>query len=47
MWTPFKFFASKWQGTGQGQTRVERTYEFVLNDEFLFVRNKSIYEPQK
>lgn len=50
MWTPFKFFIGEWQGSGQGEpgaSRVERKYEFVLNGKFLFVQNKSIYDPQE
>jgi hypothetical protein len=50
MWTPFNFFIGEWKGVGEGKpgtSHVERTYEFVLNETFLFVRNKSIYEPQK
>jgi hypothetical protein len=50
MWTPFNFFIGAWKGSGQGQqghSRVERKYKFVLKDKFLFVQNKSIYEPQE
>jgi hypothetical protein len=50
MWTPFNFFMGIWQGSGQGKpgtSRIERKYEFVLNSKFLFVKNKSIYEPQE
>jgi len=50
MWTRFNYFIGVWQGSGQGKvghSRVERNYEFVLNSKFLFVRNKSIYEPQE
>jgi len=50
MWTPFNYFVGAWQGSGEGQvghSRVERKYEFVLNSKFLFVRNKSTYEPQE
>ena len=49
MWTPFTYFIGSWQGSGKGQSglsRVERTYEFVLNNNFLFVKSKSTYEPQ-
>jgi hypothetical protein len=49
MWTRFSYFIGLWKGSGQGKvghSRVERQYEFVLNSKFLFVRNKSIYEPQ-
>jgi hypothetical protein len=47
-WAPFKFFSGKWLGTGKGQAgtgEYEHTYEFILNDRFLFVRNQSIYPP--
>src|SRR5215211_7838884 len=50
MWTPFNFFIGVWKGSGQGQpghSRVERKYEFVLNGKFIFIQNKSIYEPQE
>jgi hypothetical protein len=50
MWTPFNYFIGSWQGNGQGKaghSHVERKYEFVLNNKFLFLQNKSIYEPQE
>jgi hypothetical protein len=50
MWRPFNCFIGVWKGSDQGQTghsRVERKYEFILNDKFLFVQNKSIYDPQE
>lgn len=50
MWTSFKHFIGSWEGSGQGQagySRVERKYEFVLNSRFIFVRNKSTYDPQE
>ena len=50
MWEPFNFFIGAWQGEGQGQpgtSRVERNYELVLNEKFLFVKSKSVYEPQE
>jgi len=50
MWTRFNYFIGVWQGAGQGKvgySRVERNYEIVLNNKFLFVRNKSVYEPQE
>ena len=42
MWTPFNYFIGSWRGSGKGQpgeSRVERTYEFV--------KSKSTYEPQE
>ena len=50
MWARFNYFIGTWEGSGQGKaghSRVERQYEFVLKNKFLFVRNKSIYEPQE
>lgn len=50
MWTRFSFFIGAWQGSGQGQSgtsRVERRYGFILNEKFLFIQNKSIYDPQE
>ncbi|HKY54141.1 MAG TPA: hypothetical protein VJM08_07550 [Anaerolineales bacterium] len=50
MWEPFSFFLGEWQGKGRGQpgtSRIERNYELVLNDKFLFVKSKSVYEPQE
>src|SRR5688572_5820016 len=50
MWKPFSFFIGTWKGLGHGksgQSRVERTYEFVLNQKFIFVHNKSNHAPQE
>ncbi len=49
VWEPFKYFVGKWEGTGKGQpgvSKTQREYRFVLNDKFLQVQNKSVYEPQ-
>jgi hypothetical protein len=49
MWTLFDYFIGSWRGSGKGQpgeSRVERTYEYVLNNKFLFVKSTSTYEPQ-
>ena len=48
-WTRFHTFVGSWQGTGSGRpgtSQVERTYEFVLGDKFLWVRSTSTYPPQ-
>ena len=50
MWRPFNFFIGVWQGTGWGKpgiSRVERKYELVLNEKFIFVQSKSVYEPRQ
>jgi hypothetical protein len=47
---PFQFYVGTWVGTGQGQpgnSTVERTYEFILDNKFLRVSHKSIYAPQE
>lgn len=49
-WAPFRFFIGKWTGTNTGQSgngTYERTYQFVLNNRFIEVRNKSTYAPTK
>jgi len=49
-WKALEFFVGKWQGTGSGQPGTgdyERSYEFILNQKFLFVKNQSIYPPQE
>ena len=48
MWTPFNFLVGSWQGSGTGQPgagQYLRSYEFILNHNFLHVRNKSTYPP--
>lgn len=47
---PIRFFVGSWRGDQSGQPgdgTSERTYEFVLNDRFLQVRNTSTYPPQE
>jgi len=49
VWRPLEHLVGSWQGTGKGEpgvSRVERSYERVLNGKFIYVKNKSIYEPQ-
>jgi len=49
MWTNLNFLIGSWQGVGSGQagnSNVERSYQLILNDKFLEVRNKSTYPPQ-
>ena len=49
VWTPFKFFLGKWEGTGNGQpgqSKTQREYRMVLNDKFIQVQNRSVYDPQ-
>ncbi len=48
-WKYLEFFIGDWIGKGGGEPgtgEYERTYEFILNHQFLSVRNKSTYPPQ-
>ena len=44
-----RFLVGSWSGTGDGNSgtsTLERSYEFILNDQFLLVRNKAVFPPQ-
>lgn len=48
-WAPFRHLIGSWEGTGNGQpglSRIQREYRLVLNDKFLHVQNRSVYDPQ-
>ncbi len=48
-WKPLRYLVGSWEGTGNGQpglSKVQREYRLVLNDKFLHVQNRSVYEPQ-
>jgi hypothetical protein len=47
-WIPFKSFIGIWTGQGGGEPGTgtyERSYQFILNNKFIEVRNKSTYPP--
>jgi hypothetical protein len=49
VWGPFKYLVGKWEGAGNGQpgvSKIQREYRLVLNDKFLHVQNRSVYNPQ-
>jgi len=49
-WEPFRFFAGAWTSTGKGCSGIstgDREYQFVLEENFLQVTNRAIYEPQE
>jgi hypothetical protein len=49
-WEIFRFFLGRWEGTGSGQpgeSQVEREYRFVLNEQFIQINDRSVYEPQE
>jgi len=48
IWKPMKFFIGNWSGIGEGEPgkgNYERTYEFILNNKFIEIKNKSTYPP--
>jgi hypothetical protein len=49
-WVNMRFLVGNWEGTSTGEPgngKATRTYEFVLGNKFLLVRNKSTYPPQE
>src|SRR5690242_18267955 len=50
VWESLKFFVGVWEGTSKGQSgvaKIEREYQFVLNQKYLNVKHKSVYAPQE
>lgn len=49
-WDPLKFFVGSWEGSSTGESgkgESVRTYEFVLNNKFIQIRNKTHYPAQE
>lgn len=48
LWLPLKTFVGSWKGEGGGEPgkgNYERSYQFIFNQRFIEIRNKSTYEP--
>lgn len=48
IWLPLKLFVGQWVGEGGGEPgkgTYERTYQFILNKNFIEIKNKSTYQP--
>ena len=49
-WEPLRFFLGTWTGVGTGKvgdSMIQRTYEFVLGEQFIRLTDRSVYEPQE
>lgn len=49
-WEPFRFFLGKWKGIGYGNpgnSQAEREYRLTLNNNFIQIIHRSVYEPQE
>ncbi|HWA35353.1 MAG TPA: hypothetical protein VG737_14535 [Cyclobacteriaceae bacterium] len=49
-WNPVRFFIGHWTGASDGEPgkgSCVRSYQFVLNNQFIVVRNKATYPPQE
>lgn len=50
IWGPFKFFVGKWEGSGEGKPGIshgKQEYQFILQGQYLYVKNESRFEPQE
>ena len=48
IWSPIKYFVGTWKGEGGGEPGIglyERSYQFILNNNFIEIKNKSTYPP--
>jgi hypothetical protein len=48
-WAPLRFLLGEWEGTSEGQPgkgTSRREYRLALKDQFIEVRNRSVYQPQ-
>lgn len=48
IWLPLKPFIGRWSGEGVGESgkgTYERTYQFIFNNNFIEIHNKTTYPP--
>jgi hypothetical protein len=46
-WKPLEVLLGSWKGTGTGfggSSTVEHSYEFILQNQFIFMRSKAVFE---
>jgi hypothetical protein len=50
LWEIFRYFLGQWHGAGTGkpgESRVEREYRLVLNEQFMQITDRAVYKPQE
>ncbi len=50
VWKPFLSLEGKWEGNGEGnsgKSKVVQEFQFVLNKNFLHVKTKSVFAPNR
>jgi len=45
IWKPLKFLEGTWGGGEPGVSKVTQVYKFVLNENFLHMKTRSVFEP--
>ena len=48
IWSPIKYFVGTWKGEGGGEPGIgvyDRSYQFILNNNFVEIKNTSTYPP--
>jgi len=50
IWQPLRYFLGKWEGYGSGKAgygKGEREYALVLNDQYLYYSDRTVFKPQE
>ena len=50
IWEPFTYFIGSWEGDGggvAGKGKGDRIYQYILKDRFIYLKDKSTFEPQE
>lgn len=48
IWSPIRYFVGNWKGEGGGEPGIgkyQRSYQLILNNNFVEIKNKSTYPP--
>ena len=50
IWQPLRYFIGRWEGYGSGKAgygKGVREYRLVLNDQYLYYNERTVFKPQK